>query len=341
MTTLDGEAILDFFDDPVFVVQASGEIIFANRAATQTLGANPSGDNLSEYVSSPPDSLRQYLHRCSGVTAPVVGALSMRDRSGAERRYRTYAARLRGGSSPPQITLRCVPTEKNEFSVLARKVQELNGQIRERRQIEASLQEQVATNEVLLGELQHRVKNTIQMLLALFSSAEREANSEDLRVFLRGANRRLLAIGSTQSLLYEARQLQAVPLRSLVETLSRSIADAFGSEVDLHISVEDDLLPANAALALALVLNELLTNAFKYGVSDDAGTVGIYLHRVAEGYSLSVHDTGPGFEYSEDGRRSSGLGLVRGLCRQLGGRLAFDHHSGTRATVLFAPGQAQ
>ncbi len=79
-----------------------------------------------------------------------------------------------------------------------------------------------------------------------------------------------------------------------------------------------------------------MTNAAKYGLPDGRGRITIALERQGGLFSLIVHDCGPGIPEAAQIRRSSGIGLVRGLCRQIGARLSTDNDRGTRVVVAFA-----
>ncbi len=95
-------------------------------------------------------------------------------------------------------------------------------------------------------------------------------------------------------------------------------------------------LSNDTAMPLALILNELLANAAKYSVNDAGeGFIRVSLTKSGDSFQLDVEDDGPGFDLEEAGRRSSGLGLVSGLARQLGGTLHVERASGARCRVQF------
>jgi two-component sensor histidine kinase len=98
------------------------------------------------------------------------------------------------------------------------------------------------------------------------------------------------------------------------------------------------VLTNDAAVPLALMLNELLSNAAKFArQGGQPASVKVSLTRSGERYALMVEDEGPGFaaDLVAD-KRASGLGLVRGLARQLGGTLTVERAGGARCTVTFA-----
>jgi two-component sensor histidine kinase len=95
-------------------------------------------------------------------------------------------------------------------------------------------------------------------------------------------------------------------------------------------------LRSEVSAPLALIVNELVTNAVKYGRTEDhALRVRIGLHRAGAEFQLAVEDNGPGFEIGNIEKRSSGLGLVRGLARQLGGSFRVERCGGARCVLSF------
>ncbi|MGO4842497.1 ATP-binding protein, partial [Rhizobiaceae sp. 2RAB30] len=90
------------------------------------------------------------------------------------------------------------------------------------------------------------------------------------------------------------------------------------------------------AMPLALVLNELMTNAIKHGASDGADTIRVGLRRVDDKFMIFVEDGGSGFDLSDVRNRSSGLRLVEGLARQLRGEFTVTATPNTRCSIQFA-----
>jgi two-component sensor histidine kinase len=106
----------------------------------------------------------------------------------------------------------------------------------------------------------------------------------------------------------------------------------------LEIDCEADAmqLSNDAAIPLALIANELLTNAVKYGLNGQgARTIRVQLRREDDSFLFYVEDDGPGFDLQSVQRRSSGLTLVQGLARQLGGKFEVTRTPATRCSVRF------
>jgi PAS domain S-box-containing protein len=190
---------------------------------------------------------------------------------------------------------------------------------------------------LLFAELNHRIKNNMQMLYALLAAARRETDSDDARGALDEAARRVAAMAAAQTALYQSDNLSRFDSAAFMTSVCAAATAACGDEVALDLQVDAGKLVNDSAVPLALILNELITNAAKYG----AGTGGRAAVRVAlveaDGrFTLTVEDEGSGFDLSEVRRRSSGLGLVVGLARQMGGRFRVERGPGARCVLEFA-----
>ena len=330
-------SVLDMLMEPAFIVSGTSTVLEANKAAHRVCGADPVGRELSGLVATPLAQFGTWLQRCSGTAQPLIGVIAFA--SGGGTRLRAYGARLSGagdGDGPVRIGIRCVPHHADEFSVLAGKVRELNAEIRARQYTQAVLEESLARNELLLRELHHRVKNNIQMLAGMFSAAQREARSDEVRSFLADANRRLMALGAAQQLMYQSDGFSVLPAADFLKTLCNALKATLGPGVSFTVSSDDANISNETVFPVALILSELVTNAFKHGLAGGAGRVAVSL-RLSEGmFSLVVEDSGPGFPPGTgSSRRSSGLGLVRGLCRQISGSLEIGAPGHGMCTVRF------
>lgn len=203
--------------------------------------------------------------------------------------------------------------------------------------VDISERKQAETHQrILLEELNHRVKNNMQMLYGLLRSAERDTTSAEAKEVLSDAGQRVSAMAAAQQLLYNDSTPQSFRINDFLHAVCGSAKQAFGKEISLQIDPADGDLPNAICMPLALILNELLTNAAKHGINGrGTGLIQVALTHGKDEMVLSVEDDGPGFELHETGRRSSGLGLVAGLSRQLRGRFAVERGVGARCVVTF------
>jgi len=120
-----------------------------------------------------------------------------------------------------------------------------------------------------------------------------------------------------------------------LETVCRTAQQTFASAASIRIEVAQGMLWNDAASPLALILNELITNAVKHGLREQSGEIRVGLTKTDSRFELYVEDDGPGFT-PDAKRRSSGLSLVQALARQLRGKLEISTTGATRCAVLFS-----
>jgi len=204
--------------------------------------------------------------------------------------------------------------------------------------VDISERKQAETQQrILLNELNHRVKNNMQMLQSLLSSASRKTTNAEALQVLNDATSRIAAMTAAQRVLYgtiAATRFDAEAfLNAVCETVQQTLPRNIAIRSEAATGVE---LPNDLAMPLALILNELLTNAAKYGLNGrDGCTVRAGLIRDGDEFVLFVEDDGPGFDLEAVRQRASGLQLVQGLARQLRGRFEVAAKPGARCAVHF------
>lgn len=204
--------------------------------------------------------------------------------------------------------------------------------------VDISERKQAETQQrMLLNELNHRVKNNMQMLQSLLSSAARRSQSEEARQILEDATGRISAMAAAQRVLYDTIDATQFSLPQFLDAVCFAVQQTLPSYATITRRADAGELPNDAAMPLALIINELVTNAFKHGGAADADfNVRVSLLQEGEADVLSVEDDGPGFELSSVRHRSSGLRLVEGLARQLGATFTVSSGSPTRCSVAFS-----
>jgi PAS domain S-box-containing protein len=172
---------------------------------------------------------------------------------------------------------------------------------------------------ILLNELNHRVKNNMQMLNSLLSASARQTKSPEARQTLEEATGRLAAMAAAQRTLYGNNGALRFNAHDFLQSVCATSRQAFPRNVAISCEAEPVELSNDVAMPLALILNELLTNAVKHGIKERGGRIRVNLARLENRFTLSVEDDGPGFDMNDIQGQSSGLFLIRGLVRQLGG----------------------
>jgi len=322
---------LEYLTEPALLVSRSGGILTLNPAAGRLLGPAAATGNVMDYVEPPLDGFRRFLRRCGASSSSIVGAATLKTASGPLR-FRMHGAALPAYAAEDALVLRCLSARGDQFSILGRQVRELNEQLRARLRERLVLQEALSANQELLRELQHRVKNNIQMMASLIQMSARGRASPELSNFVEIASLRLQALSAAQEAIYRSEEPGAVAARPLLEELAQAIVGSFGATGVLKMEIAEARLPGDIAHALALITNELMTNALKHGLPTRSGEIRLSLRATVDGFELVVQDNGPGLPPDTE---HSGLKLVRGLCRQIGGALAISNVGGARCSVQF------
>ncbi|WP_305097925.1 histidine kinase dimerization/phosphoacceptor domain -containing protein [Croceibacterium aestuarii] len=208
--------------------------------------------------------------------------------------------------------------------------------LRRKAQIRVALEEAVRDREVLVEEVRHRVKNTIQMTSSLLRMHERSASSSEARSALRDARNRLKVLSSVyEKMLRPDDEGLSVEVGKLIDSLVFALVRTAPAESRPQVQVDCANLSVDikTATSLALVVNEAVTNSLKYAfASGPGGTLRVNLEAPADECSLVISDDGVGFDGS--GRSGSlGMRLMNGLARQLDGRLSIDGSDGTTVAL--------
>jgi len=189
---------------------------------------------------------------------------------------------------------------------------------------------------LLNQELTHRVKNSLQSIAAIVMIESRGHDGAKGKAALERVSHRIDALGQLYSKLSRSGKVEAIDAASYLEDLCRNLVATARSEqpasIVLHTEIGSELLPTDQAIAMGLIVNELVTNALKYAFpSQTKGSVKVTLKRVSGELQLTVVDDGQGVDPR---RADTGLGgrLVNGFAKQLGGRV--DRESGELGTTV-------
>jgi two-component sensor histidine kinase len=191
--------------------------------------------------------------------------------------------------------------------------------------------------EVLFRELQHRVSNNLQVVSGLIALQKKSVADEAARAALEEASRRLGLIGRIHRQLYDPHGDQ-LHIRDFLDQLGPHLIDASGKPgISCQVAVEDDFaLQPDAAVPMALIVAEAVSNALEHGFGDrEEGRVEITAQRATNGMlEVRVIDDGAGLPagFSLEQTNSLGLKLAQALARQLGG--SFDLSAGRVTTAL-------
>lgn len=182
----------------------------------------------------------------------------------------------------------------------------------------------------LLKEIHHRVKNNLQVVSSLLSIQTKNTRSKSAINALEEGKSRVKAMALIHQKLYQNEDLSVIKMQEYIESLSASIQSVYkkrGFKITIHIEAQSAELDVDRAIPIGLILNELISNSFKYGFEGEkTGNIYIQLKEENGHFLFDYKDDGiglpEGFDVESSG--SMGLNLIRRLANQLRSILNVD-----------------
>jgi two-component sensor histidine kinase len=197
-----------------------------------------------------------------------------------------------------------------------------------------------AEREVLLREVNHRVGNSLQIIASLLHLQASSAAQDDVKAALTNAMGRVAAVAQVHRRLYTSHDLKSVLLNQYLEALLEDLRrSAEGNRMSrLTLKAEPIEIDPDRAVAIGIIVNELVMNAVKYAYPDGAGPIHVDLASQGDNVSLSIADDGVGLNVKVD-PRSTGMGqrIVSAMATKLDASVERDpNHAGTRIVLRFS-----
>ena len=205
----------------------------------------------------------------------------------------------------------------------------------------AAIEKSLSEKEVLLKEIHHRVKNNLQVVSSLLDLQSRGIDDEKaLSTFMEGQNR-VKAMALIHQKLYQNENLATIDFAEYADQLMNELATIYPTAggVKTKISANGDArFDIDTAVPLGLILNELISNAYKYAFKENKGELSVSVTSLGEGkHQLTVADSGEGLpaDFDLTKARSLGLRLVRRLSKQLYGSAEYYYEQGSKFIITF------
>lgn len=179
-------------------------------------------------------------------------------------------------------------------------------------------------NRFLLREIHHRVKNNLQAVLALvrLQPLPPEARADMAR--------RVGAMIAVHEQIYQKDQFDRVEVSPYTEKLIRDVASAYETPVTLDLDLQPVTVDREQALPLGMIINEVVSNSFKYAFAGRAaGHLTVVLREKEGEFNLTIRDDGPGIAGERERRVGMGSKLINSFVKQLHGRHALRNDNGT------------
>ncbi|GEM_PF-2965940 len=326
--------LADALPDTVFETDRLGMLTFLNRCGCETFGYSPA-------------DLARGVH--------VLKLLACEER---RRAWRELQAAVAGNMN---IELTGMRKDGSTFPVLVHSISVVSNEsvtgyrgivvdITSRKKMERELQDSLREKEILLKEIHHRVKNNLQMISSLLYLQAETVGNEQVRNALEESQQRIRSLALLHEKMYRSQALAAVNFGQYVESLVYQLRDVYrvhAHAVRVVCQIEDVRLSLDVAIPCSLIVNELVSNAFKHAfpsgdggrlASGDHPEVRVELRCVNRGEcSVLVSDNGIGLpaDLNPETVNSLGLRIVTLLTRQLRGTLRIERDGGTKFTIVF------
>lgn len=203
--------------------------------------------------------------------------------------------------------------------------------------IKASLGEK----EAMLKEIYHRVKNNLQVVSSLLNLQSKTIKDPISKKIFIESSMRIKSMALVHEMLYTSSDLSQIEMAAYVDKLAnqlRLIYHADSNLIKLKIDADSVRLTIDDAIPCGLIINELITNAFKYAFpGGQAGEIQLSIKKKENRVSLIVGDNGIGLSPELDFKNTTTLGmqLINSLTKQLTGEIALDRERGTQYTLTF------
>ena len=277
---------------------------------------------------------------------PLLPVIMVTARTAPEDVVRTFAAGADDYVSKPFHVAELTARIESRLRVhrAEQNIKKTNEQLRELADQNYQLYEQARRDAeerlLLLRELDHRVRNNLAVISGLITMERNRRPPREPEDALASLENRLRSF----ILVHEALRRQnymGVPIRETTEKLAQRLRNAWDATRRIHIQIEGDspVLDEKQGFATSLILNELITNAFRHGIPEGTeGTMKIIIEHAGENVRIEVADDGVGTkQVGKSGVVGSGRSIVDALARdELNGRFDFiSNEHGTRAIVEF------
>ncbi len=317
------DIILSRMSDGIVEMKPDGKIIYANEAA-QTLFAQKETSLLGEDFTAlftPPamSDIKKSLHMVQKEQSRYNQAYPIQ----YKQRY---------------LILKMISISYEQYSSILLIIEDVTEK-REAEAIKALLHEK----EILIREVQHRVKNNLQLITSLLNLQEGELTSRNFERLFQESKNRIIAMSIVHESLFETTNLEAINFEGYLHKLADHILyvndDIRLANISLLIDAEDINVPLNLAIPLGLIANEVFTNALVHGVSGmDKGVIQISVTRGEKSTcELTIADNGPGFpaDFSIESVSTMGMLLVSKLVEQVEGKVEIKNAPGAVVRVEF------
>ncbi len=219
----------------------------------------------------------------------------------------------------------------------------VNQDITERKKAESLISASLREKEVLLKEIYHRTKNNMWVISSILGLQAETLENKEARNILKETVNRIYAMALVHQKLYQSQNLSKIDLKSYIGELVKLLISSYeisNDKIILKMKLESVNVLIDSAIPLGLVINELITNSFKYAFpGDKKGKIEVSLSKSEQGeIRFDINDNGVGIPDENIFSKSKSLGLkmiLEIVERQLNGKVKFESKHGVHCSITF------
>ncbi len=213
--------------------------------------------------------------------------------------------------------------------------------VTDRRHAEERLLASLREKETLIREIHHRVKNNLQIISGLLDMTRMRTSDSITHSILTDMMMKIKTMAQIHTRLYESKQFDKINMGSQIRDQVVDLTNIYsrsGADIQSEIEADEIYLPVDQAIPCALIVNEILSNAFKHAFrGKNQGTLEVSVKQADDHIKIVIRDDGIGIPKNVDVYRGTSLGLklIRSLAQQLSGTVTIESRKGTEVTVEF------
>jgi two-component sensor histidine kinase len=231
------------------------------------------------------------------------------------------------------------PIYNNEKEII--EISGIGYDISEKTFSEQKLKESIKEKEILLKEVNHRVKNNLQVISSILNLQSSYIKEKKTLNILRESQNRIKSMSFIHEILYQNKDFSEINFSEYIVSLSKNLVQSYGFYdylINFEMSLGDISLHLDISIPCGLIVNELVSNALKYAfVNIEKGVINIKLFESNGNVHLIIQDNGLGLpkEMNYKNTESLGLQLVNALVEQIDGKIELDNNYGAKFTIIF------
>jgi len=215
----------------------------------------------------------------------------------------------------------------------------LNNEMAAKNEANREIKSLLAEKEIILKKVHHRMKNNLNVIVSLLRLQEGTTDDENTTTTLREASLRIQSMSVLYDMLFQSENFIEADVADYLKNIIAELSSHYdpAGNIAVYWDEESLVMPSRILFVLGIIVNEAITNAYKYAFPQKTGEIHIHLAKPDERAELSISDNGIGFRTKDDDSAKSefGMRLMEALVDQIDGQLIIEGTSGVTIRITF------